>query len=161
MSAADDASAHPQPRARPLVEVWRQIRQVCVAGVMVLLLCGTLVRLTVRDHALWTGLVYYFTSPAAMVVLTLGGLVMTPAGGQRCRRLLLCCLPVFAGWTWCSQYVTTSPVAPPVSDRVSRLMLWNACDGQLGWSRVEAVIRDVDSGSGGSGNSEVAGRGVV
>ncbi|MCR9197893.1 MAG: hypothetical protein NXI04_04580 [Planctomycetaceae bacterium] len=106
--------------------------------------CGTAVRLTVRDSYLWTGLIYYVTSPAAMCLLVLGGLLMAPARLRGRRRLLLLCLPLVAGWAWRSQYVGNATLPLPAT--TFRLMLWNACDGQLGWSRIEAVIRDARPG---------------
>lgn len=140
-SGADPRSPGENQPVRWRTRLGTRIRQGTLNAAVLLLVCGIVVRLTVRDGYLWTGLIYYVTSPAAMCLLALGGLLVAPSRARGRRRLLLLCLPFVAVWTWRSQYVSRATLPLPAT--TSRLMLWNACEGQLGWSRVEAVIREV------------------
>lgn len=119
-------------------------RRAGVIGSVALVVSGAAVRLTVRDHNLVAGLICYPTSPAAMCLLLAAALIFAPRRWRRLRVLLVVSLPVCLGWTYATQYVGSPAVVDAAATgRPSfRFMLWNACDGQLGWSRIHTIIHE-------------------
>lgn len=108
---------------------------------LLLVIAGVVVRVTIRDQYLISGLVYYVTSPASMILLLLFSFFFMQKTWRNRRRLAVGLIPVAALWMFAGQWISNDALDQSPAEKTSRLMFWNAGEGVLGWSRIFAVIQ--------------------
>ena len=112
----------------------------CVA-MLFLVILGTIVRWTTRDSSMLSGVIFYATPPAMMVLLLLGIVTVLERRFVSTRRLATVLLVGAAGWTAQSQWISSPSSSTVTTEACPKVMFWNICEGKFGMDKVIATIQ--------------------
>ncbi len=136
---ADDATDQQQRTLR------QKALSVAAYAALLLVMSGIVLRLTVRDAFLLTGLVVYATPPAGMSLLSLFAVACMPRYMKRLRALGFILLISTSFWTYQSQWFQSQNKADNLPPESLRLLFWNVCEARQGWDGILSEVRRNDA----------------
>lgn len=119
----------------------RQLVNLGCFAILALVILGSIIRWTIRDAVMPSGVIFYATPPAMMVLLMLGVVVVLERKFVSTRRLAMLLLVGAVGWTVQSQWISNPPNSTAQPTASVKVMFWNVCEGKYSWDNVIATIQ--------------------
>lgn len=142
--SADNSQPEQSPVSFSLFSTIRQLGSMAAYAMLALVILGAIIRCTIRDSVMLSGVVFYATPPAMMVLLLIFVWLALNRKLVKVRRFVLALLLIAICWTARTQWVS-NPSRPSPSVAAARgtckVMFWNVCEGKCGWGRVLATIQ--------------------